>query len=723
MRPLYRFFHLNLCLSRHFNMKKTRYYHQKTAFYSVFFNFLVIGSIFLPFTATAMPSLHVAVRADSTITDSIAPLEPIQIKNVLVMGQRQMQIETVTCGFAYKGLPVLAKSLTTGVTGEEPAYTLGTKLPNVSVTSDAGGMNGYAYMRFRGIDQSRLNISLNGIPLNDPEDQNFYFGNFPDLLTSMQEVSLQRGGASIANGAANYGGSLALQSRDLHLKEGNVYANYGSYNTYRVGASYGTGLIDKAAFYGRFSKTHSDGYKERSSNDGYSGTISAGYFGAKNTLKLTAIFGSQSNQLAWLGVLQDDIDKNPRHNANSSLERDNFKQLHAQLYYAHEFTPNLLLQTCLYTNSSEGGYTFDANNFYRLPSDGSVIGYLQHANYSGGYVAGKYSLKNIVFRAGFHGNSYYRNHIGTFLQRDTLTRTYANTGTKTDLSTFATINYTFRKLELFANAQYRHANFSYQGNVGLEPIDWKFLNTSLGATYSLNYQSAFYYSFSIVNREPSRIEMFAGYDDLTTLGGVLQFKNLASEKVLDHELGFNYKDRKTDLKLNLYYMDFKHENVPTGEFNASGLPSYTLAENSYRLGLELSLKKQVGNYIRVENYLSVSKNAILDINNSLTPVLTPAFVLNQWLYAEPIKGLEFGVCYHYQTEAYIDYYNRNKIDGFGLLNFSTAYTYKKITASLRVNNLTNQRYYSSGGLDAVTNQAVYFIQLPRNYTVGVNYSF
>lgn len=704
-------------------MEKTKNYHQKTGFYSLIFTFLCVGSVFLPLSGTAMPSLRVAIRADSTVTDTIAPLSTITVENVLITAQNQLQSQTTICGLLQTDMPILAKMLTTGVTGEEPAYTLFTKLPNVSVTSDAGGMNGYAYMRFRGIDQSRLNISLNGVPLNDPEDQNFYFGNFPDLLTSMQEVSLQQGAASIQNGAANYGGSLALQSYPLNLKGGSVYANYGSYNTYRVGASYGTGLMGKAAFYGRFSKTHSDGYKEHSSNDGYSGTISAGYFGVKNTLKLTAIFGSQSNQLAWLGAPQDSIRKNPRYNANSKLERDNFKQVHTQLYYAHEFTPDLLLQTCLYANYNEGGYTFDANNFYGAPNDGSIVGYLQTASYAGGYVAGKYNLKNLVLRAGFHGNSYYRNHIGTFLQRDTLTRTYANTGTKTDLSTFLTANYKIKKIELFANAQYRYANFSYQGNVALEPIDWKFLNTSLGATYTLSDDKAFYYSFSIVNREPSRIEMFAGYDDLTVLGGVLQFKNLASEKVLDHEIGFKYKNKQTDFKVNGYYMDFKHENVPTGEFNASGLPSYTLAENSYRLGLELSLKQQVGRYIRFENYSSLSKNIILDVNSSLTPVLTPAFILNQWLYAEPIKGLEFGVCYHYQTDAYIDYYNRNKIKGFGLLNLLMAYTYKQLTASFRLNNVTDERYYSNGGLNAITNQPVYFVQLPANYNVGVNYRF
>jgi iron complex outermembrane receptor protein len=578
-------------------------------------------------------------------------------------------------------------------------------------------------LRLRGIDQSRLNININGVPLNDPEDQNVYFSNFTDLLAGMQILAVEYGVGALRNGAANYGGSISLETKKLTEKNGKIFANYGSFNTYRMGAELESGLKDKAAFYARFSKTHSDGYKEHSANDALSGMFSAGYFSQKNVLKFTTILGQQANSLAWIGGASDSLSRNSRYNANTEDEKDHFKQVHTQLYYAHEFAKNITLQSCLYANYNDGGYTFDANNFYHAPSDGSLIGYLQTANTFGGYLSGYFTANNFRLTAGVHASNFYKNHSGTLLKNDTLTRTYSNIGHKNDLSGFLKASYEFKKMTIFADLQYRHADFAYEGDIPFEALNWNFLNASIGANYAINKNLYAYYSLGLVNREPSRTDFFVGYDNLTNFGTFLQYKYLDPEKVLDHELGAIYTNDAVFAKLNLYRMDFQHENILTGEYGQTGLPIHAAVAQSFRTGAEFISRYKISKTLRLTNNMAYSYAKTITDTANYTPVLTPSFSGNQWLFFSPIKNIDAGIGGQYQGEAFIDYKNTAKTPAFFTLNFAATFSYKKAYITLHLNNLLNKTYYASGALDGATGAPVYFIQMPFNFNIGAGYRF
>ncbi len=607
-------------------------------------------------------------------------------------------------------------------TGKEPTFILASQMPNITVTSDAGSSSGYSYLRMRGIDQSRLNITLNGIPLNDPEDQNVYFSNFTDILEGMQSVTVTQGVGNFHNGAAAYGGSIAVESNNLQQKRGRIFANYGSYNSYRIGAEFGTKLAEKASIYARLSKTHSDGYREHSANDALSGMFSAGYFGKKNMLKFTTIFGQQSNQLAWIGSPIDSINKNPRHNANTKNEKDAFQQIHAQLYYSHELFTNFILKTCLYTNYNNGGYTFDLNNFYGGPSNGELIGYKQTANTVGGYASANYQKNNFKIVTGVFFNNMNKNHIGTLLKNDTLTYTYANIGIKKELNVYAKANYALDKWDFFADLQFRKPSFEYQGNTAFEPLNWQFFNVSAGANYKINDNFLAYYSIGKINREPSRTDFFVGYDNLETVNGVLQFKNLQPEQVFDNELGIMYNNRNGGVKLNLYRMDFLHENILTGEYGVTGLPIHADVQSSYRMGAELACKWRLSDVIRLTSNIAYSSNRV-NAPRIFVPVLTPAFTLNHWFFFKPIKNLDLGIGAQFQDEAFIDFYNKQKIASFFVANFAATYTYKKLYATVHLNNLLNTPYITSGGISSDGTTPVYFTQMPFNFNIGLGYKF
>ena len=123
------------------------------------------------------------------------------------------------------------KDLKAKSTGQEPSYLL-SETPSITVYSDAGSTQGYSYFRMRGIDQTRINISLDGVPLNEPEDQGAYFSNYPDIMNSVSKVQIQRGIGTSKNGVASYGGSVQLSSPNLH-NEGysTIGLGYGSFNS------------------------------------------------------------------------------------------------------------------------------------------------------------------------------------------------------------------------------------------------------------------------------------------------------------------------------------------------------------------------------------------------------------------------------------------------------------------------------------------------------------
>lgn len=602
--------------------------------------------------------------------------------------------------------------------GQEPSFIL-SETPSMTVYSDAGSYQGYSYFRLRGIDQTRLNITLDGVPLNEPEDQGVYFSNYPDILTSVSNIQIQRGVGTSKNGAVSYGGSIQLSSPNLFKpKETTFSIGYGSYNSYRVFGEYNSGVNDGKGLYVRASHIHSDGYKERSANTSGSVFYTAGLFSEKHNLKLVGFAGNQKNEMAWLGVSQEEIDQNPRANANTN-EDDNFTQSLTQLQHKLYISDRSTLSSSLFYNYLEGDYDFDLNNFLGLPSTDEMLNYAFKSNFLGAFSNYSYEKNNLKWITGFHLNAYSRDHIGS---ERSAGRLYENTGFKKELSVFTKILWQFNRLSLFGDLQYRTTGFDYDGSVSFTHEKWNFLNPKVGVTYNANEKTNLYYSFGYVGREPTRNDMFGGWDDLQadSLGNPI-LSITKAEYVSDHEVGVRYSSAKFKGSLNLFYMSFENEILLKGQFGPNGLALNDNVDESVRSGIELSLEVAPTNWLKLINNSSYIHSNIEEQNENFKPILTPHLIINQDVVFTKDR-LETGLSIRYQSISHIDFANENTIDDYFLVNWRGSYTISQWRVSLFINNLTNADYYNNGYVDFDgTNR--YFVQAPTNVYGQVSLTF
>ena len=140
--------------------------------------------------------------------------------------------------------------------------------PSLIFTSDAGAGVGYSSMRVRGSDASRINVTINGVPVNDAESHRVYWVNMPDLASSLRDVQIQRGAGTSTNGAGAFGATVNMLT-DSPASEayGELSGSFGSYNTGKATLRAGSGLLGgRWSVDGRISYLGSDGYIDRASS-------------------------------------------------------------------------------------------------------------------------------------------------------------------------------------------------------------------------------------------------------------------------------------------------------------------------------------------------------------------------------------------------------------------------------------------------------------------------
>lgn len=245
--------------------------------------------------------------------------------------------------------------------------TLLNKTPNVTMSTDNGTPFGYTYFRIRGIDQTRINMTLNGVPLNEPEDQGVFFSNYPNFLDNIQSVEVQRGVGTSTNGVSSFAGSINFSSPNGLEKGGNIRYTSGSFNSTKISSSYSTGLNSKKlALYTNTSIYQTDGYRYGSGGNGKSLFLSGGYFGENNKLKFTGFIGNSKNGMAWQPVSEDEVNDDPRKNYNENDAWDNFTQSFIQLEYSNKINSNTNLSTSVFYNKLDGGYDYVMNGTKNL---------------------------------------------------------------------------------------------------------------------------------------------------------------------------------------------------------------------------------------------------------------------------------------------------------------------------------------------------------------------
>lgn len=649
---------------------------------------------------------------------------PLSAQEILQIDTIKNLDEVIVTYQAGKRTPITfqnisSKELKAKSTGQEPSFLLA-ETPSVTNYSDAGNSQGYSYFRIRGIDQTRINITLDGVPLNEPEDQGAYFSNYPDILNSVSKLQIQRGVGITKNGVASYGGNIQLFSPNLQDSTRTTFGlGYGSFNSFRAFGEYNSGVKNKKALYVRASQIYSDGYKYHSSNNSQSVYLSGGLFNERSTWKLNVLAGQQRNGLAWLGVSDSIISIDRRTNANAEQERDRFVQYLTQLQNSWEINSSSFLQSSIYYTYLKGNYDFDFNNFLGLPSTEELYNYAFQSNLVGFFSNYNYSKKKLSWTTGIHGNIYSRKHTGGEKAMGTL---YQNTGFKNEISGFTKADYAINWLMLFADIQYRYVSFDYKGTVPFNKIDWNFINPKAGVSALLNEYSTIYYSVGRIGREPTRNDMFGGNDDLQAdSSGNPALSNSLAEYVTNHELGFRFQKRKLNVNLNLFLMDFENEIVLDGKLGPNGLALTNNVEQSIRTGIEINVSYKVGKYFSLVNHSSFNYSRIKEQTEEFSPILTPPIIINQEaMFAK--SNFSVALSARYQHGSFIDFANEQTLKGYFLLNSRGSISYEKFRFSLFLNNMTNAEYFNQGYVD-FDGSRKYFVQAPFNLYASIQFDF
>jgi iron complex outermembrane receptor protein len=567
--------------------------------------------------------------------------------------------------------------------GQEMSYILD-KTPAITSQSDGGQPNGYTTFRLRGIDQTRVNMTLNGVPLNEPEDQGVYFSNYPNFAVNLKSMQIQRGVGTSANGTAAYAGSINFESKTGIDKEMTAQIGYGSFNTQRANVTYGSGINKHGlAFYTGLSAYQSDGYKYNSGGKGYSGFVSAGYYGGKNVIKFTGFSGRSLNQMAWYAVLDSTIDKDPRTNYNTNDEKDDFTQSLAQLQYVRSINKYSTLTTTAYYNRLDG--VWGLQEYDTLGNLSDLLKLKLGSNFYGIMTNYHVEYKKLNMNIGVHANSYNRTHNGSVAD---LSR-YTNTGYKTDYSGYIKGSYDIGKFSVFGDIQARNVQFTYKGDTTITPLTWFFVNPKGGVTYNYSKKVNYYVSVGQNHREPTRNDMFGGDDNLISLNII------TPESVIDYELGSNLNFDKFSIQYNVYYMDFKNELTFSGVIGPNGLPLMTKIDKSFRSGIEFDAKYKLNKSFTLTNSSNYTYCRIPKDGKQYSPLYTPSLIVNQGI-EYTIKGFIVGISGRYQSFSYMNLDNTSSIPSFTTLNANIGYKYKAYSIGAQLVNLTNTRYYTSG---------------------------
>ena len=617
--------------------------------------------------------------------------------------------------------------------GQDFAALITQRTPSLTFYSDGGNNNGYMYLRMRGIDQTRISFSLNGISLAEPEDAGLYTSNYTDFLSNVSSIQIQRGVGITPNGIGNLVGSVNFESPNLTDSAYNdVQLGYGSFNSSRISTGFNTGVMKSGfAVYGRFSNIYSDGYRYHSGTNANTAFMSIGYYAKKDIFKFTCFSGNSRNEMAYTAVSIDDINKDPRTNYLSPDEQDNFRQNFLQLQHTHKTGEYSFLTSSVYYIGLQGNYgVLVAPTMYNYALFSDLYGAMSTLS----YVKDK-----ISFKAGVNGYSYYRNHsmsIAPMMSQNI----YSNRGNKSEFSAFTKISYVVaKKLMVFADLQFRSVNFSYIPDASetftVKPINWTFFNPKLGITYEVAKNSSLFASVGQMHKEPTRNDMFGGADNMDT-SNYKQIGNLMKvlpEQVTDYEFGYRYVYKKLDLSADAFFMQFKNEIQFIGKISSIGLPLCKNVASSRRYGVELDYRYKLANHVSLVGNGTCMK-AVIDSYTSdfdstthkdITPLLTPEWIFNQGISYSMLKNkLEITASTRYISTQFLGNDNNKNLMVPEAFTFNGAISFKpskSISLSLMCNNITDKRVFNGGY--SVLGTSYYYIGAPRNYYVTMVYKF
>lgn len=608
--------------------------------------------------------------------------------------------------------------------------------PSVVVNSDAGTGIGYTGIRIRGTDITRINVTFNGVPVNDPESQGVFFVNFPDITSSINSLQIQRGVGTSTNGSGSFGGSINISTNELDPKPfAKISSSVGFYKTFKNTVEVNTGLIGKRfAFYGRLSKLTSDGYVDRGWSDLKSFYISGGYYGKTTVVKLNVFSGKEATYQSWNGIPQEIMDTNRTYNVFSyKNQTDNYQQDYYQLFVNQQAGKFFNINLALFYTRGKGYYEEfkeDATlaNYGIAPAiigndtafNSDLVRQLWLDNHYYGFNAGiRFNKKkwDVSLNGGFY--RYDAMHYGKVIwaqlsgDNDPDKRYYDRTALKMDGNIFVKAEYeVISGLKIFADVQYRAVDYTINGfrdNPGLVIHDvFHFVNPKLGVSYEVSAAHRVYGYFGMASHEPNR----GDYE--TSVAQKPKFETLR-----DFELGYAFKHRIVQASINGFFMDYTNQLINTGKLNDVGAYTRTNVASSYRAGFEIEAGFQILKNLTLNLNFTYSRNRIADfieyydnydtgvqdsiIHGETDISYSPDAIGGFTISYSPVKNLYFELTGKFVSQQFMDNTsNEGRIlKPFFTNDFRVRYgvTIKKlvkIDLNVVVNNFTNRLYEPNG---------------------------
>lgn len=652
-------------------------------------------------------------------------------------GARRLEQVTVT---AVRGGDAAVARTTLGKAQLERAYTgqdvplLLQQAPAVTTFSQSGSQWNYSYFTLRGVAQSRINLTLDGVPLNEPEDQQLYFSNFADLASSLQSVQIQRGVGTSSYGHASLGGSVNFESEALAEGQGGgeVQLGGGAFGARRASAEYKSGLRGgRTAFYGRFSNQEADGYRRGSSHAGNSGFLSAGYFGDRNSLKLTLLTGQESNGQAYTPVPLDTIRRDPRANPLDGVG-DRFRQSMAALTYTRVLSPSVQLATT--------AYGFRAGGWYEYPTwvEGARDPRWNLASRWGGVVSAVHAVRGATtFDAGVHASTYSRDH--RFADRPDLESPgYANRGYKSEGSAFVKLARALGTVTVYGDLQAREAAFRYRPTAGsavpVARASWTFLNPKAGIVWRAAPAVSLFASYGAVEREPTRADLLGGADDVAEadVDSLLPLTRVRPERLRSTELGGEVRAGALAVRANAYAMEFRNEIGLTGATTPLGYDVRRNFGRSYRRGVELDASLAASPTLTLAATAAASRNRVREdrdpgtgaVLRDVPLALSPSLVSTQRVAWRALPWVTLAADGRYQSRQFLAPTRdvRLSAPAFFVADAGGTLRFGRHELLVQGRNLFDRLAFPSGDVSG-GGVARYFVLAPRNVEVTARLRF
>ncbi len=733
---------------------------------------------------------QLAASPNSTISVSFVGYEPVDVpaeksKQIGLKKSNFLQDEVVVratradenSAMAYSN--VSAKELGKSNLGQDMPMLLNFT-PSVVTTSDAGAGIGYTGIRIRGSDATRVNVTVNGIPINDSESQGTFWVNMPDFASSVNSVQIQRGVGTSTNGAGAFGGSVNMQTNTFEPKAyGEANASGGSFGTLKTTLKFGSGLLGgKFTLDGRLSRIVSDGFIDRASSNLISAYFSAGYFGAKSFARFNYFTGNEKTYQSWYGTpesrvngsvdeMKAFIDRNylSESDANNLLnsgrrynyytydnQTDNYAQDHFQLITNHRLAEAWNLDL-------NAHYTYGRGYFEEFRPNADLQSYglgakpivdvvrrkwLDNDFYGSTFALNYAGSQKFKFTFGGAWNRYIGRHYGLLVAPVAFAghEWYRSRSQKTDLNLYAKANWDIATAwNAYFDVQFRTVGYRMLGTADkFLTLDsdntYSFFNPKFGLTHQISEKSKVYGSVSAGSKEPSRQDFV---DNSTAVP--------RPEYLQDYEFGYERSGLRYGLQLNGYFMNYQDQLVLTGAVNSTGDAIRTNVEKSYRLGLEAVLNYQISKRLVWSGNVTLSQNRIQNfqekmfdydlnqevvINHGNTDIAYSPSVIYGSTLTYTAGAFEASILRKFVGKQYLDNTSDDarSLQAYNTHDLRFKYTLKKGPAlTLLLNNVLNEMYSSNGYTysyrygGTTTTENFYYPQAGFNFLLGASIRF